>query len=587
MPSLFHLRSLAHGSKEEPAKRTHDKTPSADGSSVQSKAYRFRSASGKVRPVPADEAPELLGVAIGEKGLSNVRELPKRLTTPVLPVVPAESLALDIGRHLIGSGGSNVSSGSEHEPDSVCLVAMVNEFLEDVAEVKSCGRVRCNCSTGTCSGMACFGAQDDDSDDDIMMGEVSRVLQTLTKVVGAFETKVLNDVTAIVKAAREDGNEGNGGIALCSAQTKNCSGGCLRRVVMGRLRSAGYNAAICKSRWDHSRGFPGGDYEYIDVINEAKSTAKGPERLLVDLDFRGQFQIARPLPAYEATLEAVPTVFVGHVERLKKLVNILSDATKRSLQRRSMHLPPWRKQDYMTAKWVAPYKRTTNEVPLSGHAAGCPASPSPSPAAGTLVSATSLELKTRNRAEMDLNDQKLTPASELLRELEGERQVDAVIFGGGVLAMGQIEERVRGGKLSELKAAMRQSSGFSNGSGELLGVESVVTAAEKERSEKRAAAVDQSIALAGASAAALSAASSSSESANHAPAWQPPSIKPRSRVRAGQGRTSSGLAGIFKEEKLAKKLTKQQQQQEAQGAAEGSFFQLANNPISQSVEGCS
>ena len=31
-----------------------------------------------------------------------------------------------------------------------------------------------------------------------------------------------------------------------------------RRAVMGHLRSQGFDAAVCKSRWEHSRGFPGG-----------------------------------------------------------------------------------------------------------------------------------------------------------------------------------------------------------------------------------------------------------------------------------------------------------------------------------------
>jgi len=33
----------------------------------------------------------------------------------------------------------------------------------------------------------------------------------------------------------------------------------LRRTVMKHLRDAGFNAAICKARWAHTGGFPGGD----------------------------------------------------------------------------------------------------------------------------------------------------------------------------------------------------------------------------------------------------------------------------------------------------------------------------------------
>jgi hypothetical protein len=68
------------------------------------------------------------------------------------------------------------SSGSEHEPSSVCLAAMVHEFMEHEGENGKCGRSRCNCEAGTCSGA---GNHSSDSEDgkSSLGGELSEILQ--------------------------------------------------------------------------------------------------------------------------------------------------------------------------------------------------------------------------------------------------------------------------------------------------------------------------------------------------------------------------------------------------------------------------
>jgi hypothetical protein len=37
-----------------------------------------------------------------------------------------------------------------------------------------------------------------------------------------------------------------------------------------------------------------------------------------------------------------------------------ADSARASLKKRGLHLPPWRKPEYMRAKWLSPYER---EVP--------------------------------------------------------------------------------------------------------------------------------------------------------------------------------------------------------------------------------
>ncbi|KAH9331883.1 hypothetical protein KI387_003991, partial [Taxus chinensis] len=137
----------------------------------------------------------------------------------------------------------------------------------------------------------------------------------------------------------------------------------LQRFVMNSLRCAGYNAALCKSRWEQMNGYPAGDYEFIDVVVGACSSNVNKnmsDRLLVDIDFRAQFEIARPTAQYAALAEVLPTLFVGSEDKLRYIIRIMCDAAKRSLKAKGMHLPPWRKYRYVEAKWLAPCKRFTN-----------------------------------------------------------------------------------------------------------------------------------------------------------------------------------------------------------------------------------
>lgn len=93
-----------------------------------------------------------------------------------------------------------------------------------------------------------------------------------------------------------------------------------------------------------------GEYEYIDVIIEG-------ERLLIDIDFRSEFEIARPTKTYKTILQTLPFIFVGKSDRLQRMVSVVSDAAKQSLKKKGMHVPPWRKAEYVKAKWLSPHTR--------------------------------------------------------------------------------------------------------------------------------------------------------------------------------------------------------------------------------------
>ena len=86
----------------------------------------------------------------------------------------------------------------------------------------------------------------------------------------------------------------------------------------------------------------------------------GSERLIIDIDFRSHFEIARAVESYDAVLSSLPVVYVGSMARLKQFLQIMVDAAKYSLRQNSMPLPPWRTLAYLQAKWQSKYDRKLN-----------------------------------------------------------------------------------------------------------------------------------------------------------------------------------------------------------------------------------
>lgn len=82
------------------------------------------------------------------------------------------------------------------------------------------------------------------------------------------------------------------------------------------------------------------------------------ERLVIDIEFRSEFEIARSTKTYKSVLQALPNIFVGKCDRLQKIISIVSEAAKQSLKKKGMPVPPWRQAEYVKAKWFSPYTRT-------------------------------------------------------------------------------------------------------------------------------------------------------------------------------------------------------------------------------------
>lgn len=139
---------------------------------------------------------------------------------------------------------------------------------------------------------------------------------------------------------------------------------CLMREVSGRLRNAGYNSAICKSKWRSSLDIPSGEHTFMDVRDNS-STKKGEVRVIIELNFRAEFEMARASEEYNRLVRRLPELFVGKVERLTSVIKILCSAAKKCMKEKKMHMGPWRKQRYMQAKWLSACERTTSMQSLS------------------------------------------------------------------------------------------------------------------------------------------------------------------------------------------------------------------------------
>jgi hypothetical protein len=81
--------------------------------------------------------------------------------------------------------------------------------------------------------------------------------------------------------------------------------------------------------------------------------------LIIDIDFKSEFEIARFTKSYKMILQNLPYIFVGKSDRLQSIVAIVSEAAKQSLKKKGMHVPPWRRVEYVKAKWLSTHTRIT------------------------------------------------------------------------------------------------------------------------------------------------------------------------------------------------------------------------------------
>ncbi|RCV40462.1 hypothetical protein SETIT_9G055800v2 [Setaria italica] len=236
------------------------------------------------------------------------------------------------------------AAGEADAAGSVGLDRMVLSFMEEAAAVERPPRGRCNCFNGS------NHEESDDEEFDFLpsehtssaatagAGDAWEALKGLVQSASVAERNLLADTSRIADK--------------CG---KSCKGKAeCRRAVADGLRALGYDAAVCKSRWEKTPSYPAGEHEYIDAV---AVVGKEEVRLIVEVDFRSQFELARSTKAYRAALQALPPLFVGTPDRLGQIVAVVAEAARQSLKKKGLHFPPWRKPEYMRAKWLSPHVR--------------------------------------------------------------------------------------------------------------------------------------------------------------------------------------------------------------------------------------
>ncbi|XP_071718061.1 uncharacterized protein [Rutidosis leptorrhynchoides] len=235
-----------------------------------------------------------------------------------------------------------VSSGSEHSAGSGYDSDLLHCFLHNDCEEEENAAGDCNVTADDCE-VECDSDSDSDSErTDAVVENVISILRN--QYVDRFRNLLVHNVVK--------------GIRVFNSQNPNNQ--ILNRNVMLYLQKNGYNAAICKTKWNTCGGLTGGSYEFIDVVR----TDSG-DRYFVDVNFAAQFEIARETKHFRRICEHLPVVFVGKSDDLKQIVKLISDAARRSLKSKGLLLPPWRKNRFMQNKWFGPYRRTVNYTPMN------------------------------------------------------------------------------------------------------------------------------------------------------------------------------------------------------------------------------
>lgn len=232
---------------------------------------------------------------------------------------------------------------------SLGLDRMVLSFMEEASAVERPPRGRCNCFNGS-------NHEESDEEFDFLpsahasataaagAGDALEALKGLVQSASVTERNLLADASRLADKC----GKGCKGKAEC------------RRAVADGLRSLGYDASVCTSRWEKAPSHPAGEHEYIDAVvgnGKGKEQEEEEVRLIVEVDFRSQFELARSTKAYRAALQALPPLFVGTPDRLGQIVAVVAEAARQSLKKKGLHFPPWRKPEYMRAKWLSPHVR--------------------------------------------------------------------------------------------------------------------------------------------------------------------------------------------------------------------------------------
>jgi uncharacterized protein (TIGR01615 family) len=202
------------------------------------------------------------------------------------------------------------------------------------------------------------------AEDDNFWETQQQLLQSTIRRTSSLESKIRNTTKEALKEAQSSGQ-----VCACGRPAGSYCRRCLMEVVCRRLQNSGFNSAMCKSKWRSSTDIPSGEHTFLDVVDNS-NPKKGQVRVIIELNFRAQFEVARANEEYNKLIKRLPEIFVGKIERLLELLKILSAAAKKCMKEKKMHMGPWRKHRYMQAKWLRTCERMAPPQPLSSGYSG-------------------------------------------------------------------------------------------------------------------------------------------------------------------------------------------------------------------------
>ncbi|KAL7000003.1 hypothetical protein U1Q18_001153 [Sarracenia purpurea var. burkii] len=242
---------------------------------------------------------------------------------------------------LCESSGSEHSAAAAAEESSANLSGLVDSFLDRDYGVEE------------------DFCEDAESDEESNRNESEsyctdfEMKKTLLSLIGSEEDG--GGVRRMIRAEME---------SACRSSGSGSTDGFKRRV-MSWLRHKGFDAGLCKSRWEKTSRSPPGEHEYIDIIVAGTGT-----RYIVEISPAVQFTIARPTDPYASLLEVLPQILICKEDELTMVAKLMCTAMRQSLKKREMAVPPWRRNAYLQAKWFGSYKRTTNLLPAPKASSG-------------------------------------------------------------------------------------------------------------------------------------------------------------------------------------------------------------------------
>ena len=142
-----------------------------------------------------------------------------------------------------------------------------------------------------------------------------------------------------------------------STACRDCLKAARRCYVLRYLEQQGFDAAICHTQWDHSKGVPAGEHTFIEVLQSpttpgaADGQSQAHSRVIVDLDFREQFAMVHPVDEYQALWLSLPERLVAPEETLQRLLVPVLAGMRLCAFQQEMSLPPWRRSKFIRSKW--------------------------------------------------------------------------------------------------------------------------------------------------------------------------------------------------------------------------------------------